>query len=108
MRVVLDPDDVARGIRRVAGEIVEHHRGSENLVIVGVRRGGVVVARELLRFLREIEGRDVPVGSVDITLYRDDAATALPNPRIGPSTMPGRLEGTNVVLVDDVIYTGRT
>jgi pyrimidine operon attenuation protein/uracil phosphoribosyltransferase len=108
MRVVLDPDDVTRGLRRVAGEIIEQNRGSENLIIVGIRRGGVVVARELVRWIREIEGHDVAVGSVDITLYRDDAATALPNPRIGPSAMPGRLEGKSVVLVDDVVYTGRT
>jgi pyrimidine operon attenuation protein/uracil phosphoribosyltransferase len=108
MRTLLDSDDVARGLRRVAGEIVERNRGSDGLVIVGVRRGGVLIAREVVRWIREIEGRDVPVGSVDITLYRDDAATALPNPRIGPSTMPEGLEGKNVVLVDDVVYTGRT
>jgi pyrimidine operon attenuation protein / uracil phosphoribosyltransferase len=108
MRVVLDPDGVTRGLRRVAGEIVERHRGAEDLVIVGVRRGGETVARELVRFLRDLEQRDIPVGSVDITLYRDDAATALPNPRIGPSVMPCPLEGKTVVLVDDVLYTGRT
>jgi pyrimidine operon attenuation protein/uracil phosphoribosyltransferase len=108
MRVVLDPDDVARGLRRVAGEILERHRGSEGLVVVGVRRGGELVARELVRRLREIEGRDIPVGSIDVTMYRDDAATALPNPRIGPSTMPHDLEDSSVILVDDVLYTGRT
>jgi len=108
MRVVLDPDDVARGLRRVAGEILERHRGIDGLVVVGVRRGGELVARELVRRLREIEGRDVPTGSIDITMYRDDAATALPNPRIGPSTMPNNLEDASVILVDDVLYTGRT
>jgi len=108
MREVLDPDDVARGLRRVAGEILERHRGSEGLVVVGVRRGGEIVARELVRRLREIEGRDVPFGSVDITMYRDDAATALPNPRIAPSAIPGDLAGNTVILVDDVLYTGRT
>jgi pyrimidine operon attenuation protein/uracil phosphoribosyltransferase len=108
MRVVLDPDDVTRGLRRVAGEIVERHRGAKDLVIVGVRRGGETVARELARLLGELEEREIPVGSVDITLYRDDAATALPNPRIGPSAIPCALEGKTVVLVDDVVYTGRT
>ena len=108
MRVVLDAADVTRGLRRVAGEIVERNRGSQNLVVVGVRRGGVLVAHELVRWIREIDGHEVPEGSVDITLYRDDAATALPNPRIGPSTMPCSLEGKTVVLVDDVVYTGRT
>jgi pyrimidine operon attenuation protein/uracil phosphoribosyltransferase len=108
MRVVLDPDDVTRGLRRVAGEIVERHRGAGDLVIVGVRRGGETLARELGRLLGDLEQRDIPVGSVDITLYRDDAATALPNPRIGPSAIPCALEGKTVVLVDDVVYTGRT
>ena len=108
MRVLLDPDEVARGLRRVAGEILERHRGSDGLVVVGIRRGGEIVARELLRRVREIEGRDVPMGSIDITMYRDDAATALPNPRILPSTMPSNLEDMTVILVDDVLYTGRT
>jgi pyrimidine operon attenuation protein/uracil phosphoribosyltransferase len=108
MRVALDPDGVQRGLRRVAGEIVERHRGATNLVVVGVRRGGVAVARDVARWVRELEGREVPVGTVDITLYRDDAATALPNPKIGPSSMPCPLDGKVVVLVDDVIYTGRT
>ncbi|HVW25828.1 MAG TPA: bifunctional pyr operon transcriptional regulator/uracil phosphoribosyltransferase PyrR [Polyangiaceae bacterium] len=108
MRVVLDAEDVARGLRRVAGEILERHRGIQGLVVVGVRRGGELVARELVRRLREIEGHDVPMGSIDITMYRDDAATALPNPRIGPSAMPSNLESSSVILVDDVLYTGRT
>jgi pyrimidine operon attenuation protein/uracil phosphoribosyltransferase len=108
MRVVLDPDDVTRGLRRVAGEILERHRGSQGLVVVGVRRGGEIVGRELAKRLVEIEGHDVPFGVVDITMYRDDAATALPNPRIAPSAMPADLAGNTVILVDDVLYTGRT
>ena len=108
MRVVLDSDDVARGLRRVAGEILERHRGSEGLVVVGIRRGGELVARELVRRLRDVEGRDVPMGSIDITMYRDDVAIAKPNPRIAPSDMPDNLEGRSVILVDDVLYTGRT
>jgi pyrimidine operon attenuation protein / uracil phosphoribosyltransferase len=108
MRVLIDADAVARGLRRVAGEIVERHRGTQHLVLIGVRRGGVPVARILSKWIRELEGQDVPVGSVDITLYRDDAATALPNPRIGPSEIPCSLEGKRVVVVDDVLFTGRT
>ncbi|HVU01162.1 MAG TPA: bifunctional pyr operon transcriptional regulator/uracil phosphoribosyltransferase PyrR [Polyangiaceae bacterium] len=108
MRVALDPDAVTRGLRRVAGEIVERHRGATNLVIVGVRRGGVLVAEPLTRFLEDLEGHAIPKGSVDITLYRDDAATALPNPKIGPSAIPGSIDDKTVVLVDDVMYTGRT
>jgi pyrimidine operon attenuation protein/uracil phosphoribosyltransferase len=108
MRVLLDPESVTRGLRRMAGEIVERHHGAHDLVIIGIRRGGVPVARELVKQLRELESRDVPLGTVDITLYRDDAATALPNPRIGPSEIPFDLEGKDVVLVDDVVFTGRT
>ncbi len=108
MEVLLDPEAVTRGLRRVAGEIVERHRGTETLLLVGIRRGGVPVARELARWVRELEGRELPVGTVDITLYRDDAATALPNPRIGPSEIPGTIDGLVVVLCDDVLFTGRT
>lgn len=108
MRTLIDSEGVSRGLRRVAGEIVERHRGVSQLVIVAVRRGGIGPAREIQRWLRELEGREVPLGSVDITLYRDDAATALPNPRIGPSFIPTELEHKIVVLVDDVVSTGRT
>lgn len=108
MRVLLDAESVTRGLRRVAGEILERHRGTEGLVLVGVRRGGIPVARAIKRWIDQLEGSDVPLGSVDITLYRDDVATALPNPRIGPSEIPVSLEGQRVVLVDDVLFTGRT
>jgi pyrimidine operon attenuation protein / uracil phosphoribosyltransferase len=108
IRTLLDPDSVARGLRRLAGEIVERHAGAHDLVLVGVRKGGIAIARELLRWVRELEHRDVPFGTVDITLYRDDASTALPNPRIGPSEIPVSLDGQLVVLVDDVLCTGRT
>jgi pyrimidine operon attenuation protein/uracil phosphoribosyltransferase len=108
MRVALDADSTSRGLRRVAGEIVERHGGVEELVMVAVRRGGIPVARELIRWLKELEHRDIPLGAVDITLYRDDAATALPNPKIGPSEIPTSLDRKVVILVDDVVYTGRT
>src|SRR4029079_9194757 len=108
MRVLIDAESVTRGLRRVAGEIVERHRGVDGLVLVGVRRGGVGIAREIARWIRELEQTDIPVGTVDITLYRDDAATALPNPRIGPSEIPSSIEGARVVLIDDVLFTGRT
>jgi pyrimidine operon attenuation protein/uracil phosphoribosyltransferase len=108
MRVLLDSDSVARGLRRVAVEIIERHRGTDGLVLVGVRRGGVPVAKQIARWVDELEQKQIPVGSVDITLYRDDAATALPNPRIGPSEMPCSIDGKRVVLCDDVVFTGRT
>jgi pyrimidine operon attenuation protein/uracil phosphoribosyltransferase len=108
MRVLLDPDSITRGLRRIAVEIIERHRGTDGLVLLGVRRGGVPIAQRIAEWVRDLEGIQIPVGSVDITLYRDDAATALPNPRIGPSEMPGPIDGKRVVICDDVVFTGRT
>ena len=105
---LLDPTAIARGLRRVAVEIAERGRGVKDLGLVGIRRGGVPLAERLAALLHEIEGVRPPVGAIDITLYRDDAATALPNPRIGPSHIPFPVEGRRIVLVDDVLYTGRT
>lgn len=105
--VLLDPVAIARGLRRVAGEIAEHG-GIRNLALIGIRRGGEPIALRLAALLGELEGEVPPVGSVDITLYRDDAATALPNPKIGPSHIPFSVDGKRIVLVDDVVSTGRT
>ncbi len=108
MRLLLDSDDVSRGLRRVAGELLERHHGADKLVLLGIRRGGVPVSCELASWIEKLDGTRVPIGSLDITLYRDDAATALPNPRIGPSQIPVSLDGRRVVLIDDVVFTGRT
>jgi pyrimidine operon attenuation protein/uracil phosphoribosyltransferase len=108
MRTLLDPESVARGLRRMAGEIVERHAGAPDLVLVAIRRGGIAMARALSQWLQELEPHHVPLGTLDITLYRDDASTALPNPRIGASEIPVSLDGKHVLLVDDVLYTGRT
>jgi pyrimidine operon attenuation protein/uracil phosphoribosyltransferase len=105
--ILLDPVAIARGLRRVAGEIAEHG-GVRDLALIGIRRGGEPLADRLSTLLRELEGEAPPVGSIDITLYRDDAATALPNPKIGPSRIPFAISGKRVLLVDDVIFTGRT
>jgi len=101
---------VGRGLRRIAAEIADRDRdrGIKDLAIIGIRRGGEPLVRRIASLLLELEGSAPPVGSVDITLYRDDAATSLPNPRIGPSLIPFPLTGRRVLLVDDVIYTGRT
>lgn len=108
MRELLDAESVDRGLRRVAGEILERHRASRDLVLVGVRRGGIPVAQALQQWIEKLEGLMVALGSVDITLYRDDVATALAQPRIGPSEIPVSLEGKRIVVVDDVLHTGRT
>jgi pyrimidine operon attenuation protein/uracil phosphoribosyltransferase len=108
MRTILSADEVARGLRRIAGEVAERHADLSKLVLIGIRRGGVPIAEALANYLGQFDQGTPLLGSVDITLYRDDAATALPNPRIGPSQIPGSLDGKHVLLVDDVLYTRRT
>lgn len=106
--LVLDAEAIARTIRRLALEIVDRTRGTESLGLVGIHRGGVPIAQRMADEIKRIEGRDIPVGTLDITLYRDDASTALPDPKIGPSDVPFDVKGKDVVLVDDVLHTGRT
>lgn len=107
-QVVLDGEGLGRVVRRIALAILEQTRGSERLALIGIRRGGVGLARRIADAIAEAEGREVLVGTVDIALYRDDAATALPDPKIGPSDVPFDVRGRDVVLVDDVLQTGRT
>ena len=107
-KVVLDADAIQRSVRRMAVEILESTSGIEDLTLVGIRRGGVALAARIAEEIAAVEGRSPPVGTVDISLYRDDAATALPNPKIGPSDIPFDVRGRHVVLVDDVLHTGRT
>ncbi len=107
-RVVMDKCAVAAVLQRMAGEIVARHSDDVSLALVGVRRGGIPLAARLHALLTTAGRAEVLVGTVDITLYRDDAATALPNPQIGRSEIPFEVEGRVVILVDDVLYTGRT
>lgn len=107
MRKLLDAADAERGLKRLAGEILERNRGIEKLLLVGIRRGGEPLARRLAQLLSD-DGTQVPVGTVDISLYRDDVGTALPNPRLGPTRLPVSIEGFRIILCDDVLYTGRT
>ena len=107
-KVVLDADAIRRSVRRIAVAILEATSGIEDLTLVGIRRGGVALSKRIADEIAKVEGRPPPVGTVDISLYRDDAATALPNPKIGPSDIPFDVRGRHVVLVDDVLHTGRT
>ncbi len=92
----------------MAGEILERAAGAERLALVGIRRGGVPVAEAIAQQIEALEHVRVPIGAVDIALYRDDAAMALPKPQIGRSEIPFQVEERWIVLVDDVLYTGRT
>lgn len=105
---LLDREAIERIVRRMASSIVEATAGAKGLALVGIRRGGVPFAQMLAREIEALEGQAVPVGTVDIALYRDDAARSLPDPKIGPSEIPFRVDGRHVVLVDDVLQTGRT
>lgn len=108
-RELLDAAGVARALRRLAAEIVERHGGTAQLALVGIRTGGYHLAARLARLLGELEpGAQVPLGAVDITLYRDDVFEGLPRPDVGPTELPFSLPGRTIVLVDDVLYTGRT
>ncbi|MEZ4288216.1 MAG: bifunctional pyr operon transcriptional regulator/uracil phosphoribosyltransferase PyrR [Polyangiales bacterium] len=107
-QVVLDASAIERIVRRIAVAIVERTADCERLVLVGVRRGGVELAARLQNEIARQGSKRPQLGTVDIAFYRDDAATALPNPKIGPSELTMQIDGAEVVLVDDVLQTGRT
>jgi pyrimidine operon attenuation protein/uracil phosphoribosyltransferase len=104
---LLDADDVTRALRRMAHEIVERTGGLDGVVLVGLQRGGVLLAQRLAENLEEIEDARVPVGALDVAFYRDDVPERPVLPEAA-TTIPVDLTGTTVVLVDDVLYTGRT
>jgi len=105
---ILDKEGIRRSLTRIAHEIIERNKGTENLALVGIRRRGVPLAERLAERIRDIEGRKVPVGTLDITLYRDDLTTLAYQPLVRSTEIPFPVSGKIVVLVDDVIFTGRT
>lgn len=104
---VMSPDDVRRALVRIAHEIVERNKGTDDLVIVGIRTRGAPLADRIARSIAEFEGVDLPSGALDVTLYRDDVALRSPR-SLESTTVPADIDGRVVVLVDDVLYTGRT
>jgi pyrimidine operon attenuation protein/uracil phosphoribosyltransferase len=105
---LLDSRAMDRTLRRMAEEIVELNEGTADLIVVGIQRRGVQLADRIVRTIQEREQVAVPRGALDITLYRDDLQTVGPRPVVGPTDLPWNLDGKLVVIVDDVLYTGRT
>jgi pyrimidine operon attenuation protein/uracil phosphoribosyltransferase len=105
---LMDKDRLARTLSRMAHEILERHPELRGTVLVGVRTRGVPLARRLAAQIREASGVEPPVGALDITLYRDDLTTVGPQPVLKGTDIPTSIDGRTVVLVDDVLYTGRT
>ena len=105
---VMDPVQIRRALARIAHEILERNKGAERLVLVGIRNRGDVLARRIQKHIKDIESVEIPLGVLDITLYRDDYTSINYLPQIGKTEIPFDLNGKIVVLVDDVLYTGRT
>ena len=110
MPVVMDADRIGRSLARIAHEILERNKGVDDLALIGVRSRGVPLAKRLARSIKEITGDDVPTGALDITLYRDDLMRHAvgPQPVVRRTEIPFSIDGRKILLVDDVLYTGRT
>lgn len=107
-RQVLDRQEIHRALTRIAHEVLEKNKGTEDLMLVGIRTGGVYLAGRIAKRIAEIEGVSVPLGALDITLYRDDLSTKKEQPVVGKTEFPGDVTDRKIILVDDVLFTGRT
>lgn len=107
-KLILDSDGIRRAVLRIAHEILERNQGTEDLVLIGIRTGGAHLARRIQGEIRQIEKSEVPLGIVDITLYRDDLSELGPQAKVRETEISFDITGKKVVLVDDVLYTGRT
>lgn len=105
---VMTTADISRVLARMASQIVENNPDLSNVLLVGIRRRGVPLAERLANKIREVDGLDVATGALDITLYRDDLSTVAERPVINKTELPANITGKTIILVDDVLYTGRT
>ncbi len=107
---VVDQAAVKRALTRITYEIIERNKGIEDLILVGIKTRGIYLARRIAERMKQLEGVDIPVGELDISLYRDDVHSidSANEPRINGSNIPVPIEGKQVILIDDVLYTGRT
>ena len=105
---ILDSNDINSAIRRMAHEIIEKNKGMSNLCLVGIQKGGVILAERLASQIESIEGGNIQVGKLDITLYRDDLNTKEEQPVVKRTEIPCSIDDKTVILVDDVLFTGRS
>jgi pyrimidine operon attenuation protein/uracil phosphoribosyltransferase len=105
---VMDEDNIRRALYRLSHEITEHNKGTADVVLIGIRTRGVPLANRLAEFIKQHEGVDLPVGILDITFYRDDLSLISAHPVVHKTEIPFKISDKKVVLVDDVLFTGRT
>jgi pyrimidine operon attenuation protein/uracil phosphoribosyltransferase len=106
--VLMDDAAIERAIIRISHEIIEHNKGLDNIALIGIQRRGVSIAKKIRDYLKSIEDKEVPMGILDITFYRDDLSTLAAHPVVNGTHIPFDVNGTKIILVDDVLYTGRT
>ena len=106
--VIMDEDQMDRALKRIAHELLEKNKTLDNAVILGIRTRGVPLAERLKKTIEEIHGIDLPIGVLDINLYRDDLTSLTEQPVIHQTVIPVSVKGKKIILVDDVLYTGRT
>ncbi len=107
-KIIMTPDDIRRTLARIAHEIIERNKAIEHLILVGMHTRGVPLARRLAANIEDFEGIGIPVGTLDISLYRDDLASLDLQPTVKRTNIPAGIDGKSIVLVDDVLYTGRS
>ena len=105
---IMDEAAMTRAIKRIAHEIIERNKGTENLMLIGIQRRGVPIAKRIGELIMQEENVTLPVGTLDITFYRDDLSLLAEHPQVKGTDIPANVNGMNVVMVDDVLYTGRT
>jgi pyrimidine operon attenuation protein/uracil phosphoribosyltransferase len=105
---IMDENGIKRAITRISHEIIEKNKGVDNLALIGIQRRGVILARDIAEKIAEVEGKKVPVGILDITFYRDDLSMLSEHPVVNGTDISFTINNKKIVLVDDVLYTGRT
>ncbi len=107
-KIIMTPEDIRRSLARVTHEIIERNKTTEHLILVGMRTRGVPLAKRLAANIEDLAGLKIPVGALDISLYRDDLSLLNRQPTVQRTDIPVNIDGKSVVLVDDVLYTGRS